>query len=448
MEESLDMGEYRQYGYRWVVLLLYGLILVAQALLWVSFAPIESDVQFALGMGSTAIRALALVGPLMFVFFGSYAGDLADRRGFKFAAALGAIICSVLGIIRAIVPHVIDSGTAQYWIFLVCQAVIGAAAVFIVTNMSKMPIKWFREKDRALGIGLATMFFYLGTAVGFQLVTTIASIPEDAADVGNKAVIQSGLNSVLTVFAIIMAVATILFILFTKEEPPTPSGPLPEEVKLGTMESLRRFLRSSVFRALATVSLIGYGIYMGLVVTMEKIITYHGSDFTTKFAASVASAVIIGGILGAAILPGFSEKIGLRKPFLILAGLVPIPMLFLIGYVGVKPVSIIAGALLGFFLLSALPVTFTISGEMEEIGPRLAGAAVGTLMAIGSIGSFVIPLLMEVFKTETAAGIPDYRWAILFLMALGVLAIVVVVIGVKETGPRAKGMRQSEAPQE
>jgi len=431
-----EAGEYRQYAYRWVVLLVYGIILVAQAVLWLSFAPIESDVQAALGMGSTAIRALALVGPLMFVFIGSYAGDLADRRGFKFAAGVGAVICSVMGIIRAVVPHVVDSGTVQYWIFLVCQAVTGAGGVFIVTNMSKMPIKWFREEDRALGIGLATMFFYLGTAAGYLLVTTIAGIPEDAAEVGNLAVIQNGLNRVLTTFAVIMAASTLLFFLLAREDPPTPSGPLPEEVKLGVMESLRRFMASSVFRALALVSLVGYGIYMGLAVTMEKIITFHG--FSTKFAASVATAMILGGIVGAATLPGFSERIGLRKPFLVLAGLVPIPMMFLMGFVGSKPVDLIAGALLGFFLLAALPVTFTITGEMEEIGPRLSGSAVGTLMAIGSIGSFAIPFLMEVFKRETAEGVLDYRWALVFLVALGALAIVVVLARVKETGPRAR----------
>lgn len=431
-----EAGEYRQYAYRWVVLLVYGIILVAQAVLWLSFAPIESDVQAALGMGSTAIRALALVGPLMFVFIGSYAGDLADRRGFKFAAGVGAVICSVMGIIRAVVPHVVNSGTVQYWIFLVCQAVTGAGGVFIVTNMSKMPIKWFREEDRALGIGLATMFFYLGTAAGYLLVTTIAGIPEDAAEVGNLAVIQNGLNRVLTTFAVIMAASTLLFFLLAREDPPTPSGPLPEEVKLGVMESLRRFMASSVFRALALVSLVGYGIYMGLAVTMEKIITFHG--FSTKFAASVATAMILGGIVGAATLPGVSERIGLRKPFLVLAGLVPIPMMFLMGFVGSKPVDLIAGALLGFFLLAALPVTFTITGEMEEIGPRLSGSAVGTLMAIGSIGSFAIPFLMEVFKRETAEGVLDYRWALVFLVALGALAIGVVVVWVKETGPRAR----------
>ncbi|WP_287152588.1 MFS transporter [Candidatus Solincola tengchongensis] len=441
MSEETAVEEYRQYGYRWVVLLVYGIILVAQAVLWLSFAPIESDVEKALGVGSTAIRALALVGPLMFVFIGSYAGDLADRRGFKFAAGVGAVICSVMGIIRAIVPHVVDSGTAQYWLFLVCQAITGAGGVFIVTNMSKMPIKWFREKDRALGIGLATMFFYLGTAAGYLLVTTIAGIPEDAAELGNLAVIQNGLNRVLTVFAVFMAVSTALFFLLAREDPPTPSGPMPEDVKLGVMESLRRFMGSSVFRALATVSLVGYGIYMGMAVTMEKIITFHG--FTAKFAASVATAMILGGILGAATLPGVSEKLGLRKPFLILAGLVPIPMMFLIGFVGSKPVDLVAGALLGFFLLAALPVTFTITGEMEDIGPRLAGSAAGTLMAIGSIGSFAIPFLMEAFKREairswSKEAVADYRWAIVFLAALGALAIAVVILWVKETGPRAR----------
>ncbi|RJP33765.1 MAG: MFS transporter [Actinobacteria bacterium] len=434
MENVSGVEEYQQYGYRWVVLLLYGVILIAQALLWVSFAPIETDVEGLLGVSSFAIRALALVGPLMFVFFGSYAGDLADRRGFKFAAGLGAIICSVFGIIRAIVPHVIDSGTAQYWIYLVCQAIIGAAAVFIVTNMSKMPIKWFREKDRALGIGLATMCFYLGTALGFPLVTGIAGIPESAA----ASVISAGLNRVLLIFAIVMAVATVLFILLAREDPPTPSGLLPEEVKLGTLEALRRFMRSRVFRALCVVSLLGYGIYMGLIVTMEKIITFHGG-LDKDFASFVAMGITIGGIVGAAIIPGVSEKIGLRKPFLILAGLIPIPMMFFIGFMGSKPLDIISAVLLGFFLLPALPVTFTIAGEMEEIGPRLAGAAVGTLMAIGSIGSVVIPALMEVFKTETAAGVPDYRWAILFLIALGVVAVTVVITAIKETGPRARG---------
>jgi len=432
MEENSGVGGYRTYGYRWVVLLAFGLVLCVQAFLWISFAPIESSVEKVFGVGSGLVRLLALVGPLMFVFFGSLAGDLADRRGFKFTVSLGAVVISLAGIFRAVVPHLGISGKGQYWIILVCQAVIGGGAVFILVNMSKMPIKWFLEEARAAAIGIVTVFFYLGSAVGIPLVTAIAGIPEGATDLS---VMSAGVNRVLTVFASVMAASTVLFIILAREEPPTPSGPVPEEQKLGVFAALGRFLGAPTFQALALVSLIGYGAFVGLTVTMEKIIGYHG--FSSSFASFVASALIIGGIIGAGILPGLSERIGLRKPFLILAAAVTVPMGFLIGFVGVKALNLAGAFFLGFFLLSALPVTFTIVGEMEEIGPLFAGSAVGTLMALGNIGSLVIPLGMEALK-RSAGETPDYRLSLVLLFVLAVLGMLVVIWRVKETGPRTR----------
>ncbi|MBC7229680.1 MAG: MFS transporter [Actinobacteria bacterium] len=432
MEENSGVGGYRTYGYRWVVLLAFGLVLCVQAFLWISFAPIESSVEKVFGVGSGLVRLLALVGPLMFVFLGSLAGDLADRRGFKFTVSLGAVAISLAGIFRAVVPHLGISGKGQYWIILVCQAAIGGGAVFILVNMSKMPIKWFLEEARAAAIGIVTVFFYLGSAVGIPLVTAIAGIPEGATDLS---VMSAGVNRVLTVFAAVMAASTVLFIILAREEPPTPSGPVPEEQKLGVFAALGRFLGAPTFQALALVSLIGYGAFVGLTVTMEKIIGYHG--FSSSFASFVASALIIGGIIGAGILPGLSERIGLRKPFLILAAAVTVPMGFLIGFVGVKALNLTGAFFLGFFLLSALPVTFTIVGEMEEIGPLFAGSAVGTLMALGNIGSLVIPLGMEALK-RSAGETPDYRLSLVLLFVLAVLGMLVVIWRVKETGPRTR----------
>jgi MFS family permease len=432
MEGNAGSEGYRQYGYRWIVLLAFGLVLCVQAFLWITFAPIESSVEQVFGVGSGLVRLLALVGPVMFVFLGSYAGDLSDRRGFKFAVSLGAVIIAAFGIIRAVVPHVIDSGTAQYWITLVCQAVIGAGAVFILVNMGKMPMKWFREENRATAIGLATLFFYLGTAIGVLLMPIIANIPEDSADV---ALMRAGVNRILWVTAAVMVVATVIFMLLSRESPPTPSGPVPEEARLGTWEALKRFMSLPTFRALALVSLIGYGTYVGLTVTMEKIIGFHG--FSSDFASWVASSITIGGLIGAATIPGLSEKMGLRKPFLILASLMVIPSAFLIGFVGLKAVDLGGALLLGFFLLPAQPITFTVVGEMKEIGPLFAGAAVGTLMAVGNIGSLIVPLAMEGLRRGTADN-PDYRIAIVLLLVLTAIALAAVILGVKETGPRTK----------
>lgn len=434
MQATAVAEEYQQYSYRWVVLLVYGLVLAVQAFLWISFAPIESSVEEVLGVSETLIRLLALVGPVMFVFLGSYAGDFSDRRGFKLAVSLGAVIITVFGIIRAVVPYVMDSGAAQYWVIFFCQAVIGGGAVFILVNLSKMPIKWFREENRATAIGLATVFFYLGTAIGLPLVTVLAGIPEETTDV---AVMSAGMNRVLWVTAAIMAVVTIIFIFFAREEPPTPSGSVPEEVKLGTWEAFKRFMSLPTFRTLGLISLIGYGVYIGLTVTMEKIIGYHG--FSSSFASMVAAAITIGGIIGAATIPGISEKIGLRKPFLIIAALVTLPTGLVIGYVGIQFLDVLSAFLLGLFLLPALPITFTIVGEMEEIGPLFAGAAVGTLMAVGNVGSLLVPMGMELFKREAEAGVTDYRLSIVFLGVLGVIGLIAVILWVSETGPRIRG---------
>jgi MFS family permease len=429
--------EYQVYGYRWVVTTVFGLILLVQAWLWISFAPIETQVEHALGVGTTAVRLLALVGPFMFIFVSTFAGSLSDNRGWKFSAGVGVAMLMVAGIVKAVTPHLISSGTGQYWVYFFMQILGGTGSAFALANLSKMPIKWYPEKQRALGNGLTTMMMYLGTAIGLPLVTIVANVKKEAP----QAVAQAGLNRVLMVVGISTVIAGVLFYVLAKEEPPTPAGPIPEAENIPLKESFPILMRSASFRALCVVSLAGYGIYIGLTVTMEKIIGFHG--FSTGFASIVAAVITLGGIIGAGLLPPYSEKVGLRKPFLILAGAVAIPTTLMIAYVGNKPLDVTSGMLLGFFLLPALPITFTMVGEMKEIGPRLAATAVGTLLAVGSIGSTFIPLLMEAFK-KTTNGLVDYRWGLVFLTALGVAALLAVIFFVKETGPR-KRLEEDEA---
>ncbi len=431
MEVSAISGEneYRVYGYRWVVTGVFGLILLVQAWLWISFAPIETQVQHALGMGTTAVRLLALVGPFMFIFVFAIAGSLADNRGWKFSVGVGVGMLMIAGVVKAVTPHVISSGAGQYWVYLFMQVLTGVGSAFALANLSKMPIKWYPEKQRALGNGLTTMMMYLGTAIGLPLVTMVADVEKNVP----RATAQAGLNRVLLVVGIATVVAGALFYLLAKEEPPTPAGPVPEAENISLRASFPMLMRSASFRAMCIVSLAGYGIYIGLTVTMEKIIGFHG--FSTGFASIVAAVITLGGIVGAGLLPSVSEKVGLRKPFLIIAGAVAIPTTLIIAYAGNKPIDVISGLILGFFLLPALPITFTMVGEMEEIGPRLAATAVGTLLAVGSIGSAFVPLLMEAFK-KTTRGDVDYRWGLVFLAALGAAALMAVIFFVKETGPR------------
>ncbi|MFH1150369.1 MAG: MFS transporter [Actinomycetota bacterium] len=424
---------YTKHGYRWTVLVVYGLVMCVQAFLWLSFAPIESSVQDVLGKSATMIGLLALVGPFMFIIVASPAGALSDRRGWRYATSIGVVMLIVAAAIKAVTPHVTGNTDVQYWVYLLMQVLGGTGAVFAMVNLSKMPIKWFPEKQRALANGLTTMSMYLGAAIGLPLVTAIAAIPEGAS----RATATAGLNRVLLVMAIIMGVVGVLFFLLSKEAPPTPAGPEPEVETLSLRETFPRFMRSAQFRVLCLVSLVGYGVYISLTVTMEKLMTYHG--FTTSFAAFVAAGITMGGIVGAAVIPGISEKVGLRKPFLILAAAPAIPGLLILAFVGSKPLALITGIIMGFCLLPALPVTFTIVGEMPDIGPKLAATAVGTLLAVGSIGSAFVPLLVRAMGRKQVGDVIDYRIALVLLAALTAVALALVIAYVKETGPKREG---------
>jgi len=91
-----EESDYKVYGYRWVVTAVFGLVLLVQAFLWLSFAPIESSVETALGVSATEVRLLALVGPFMFILVGTYAGTLGDSKGWKFSAGVGTVMLVII----------------------------------------------------------------------------------------------------------------------------------------------------------------------------------------------------------------------------------------------------------------------------------------------------------------------------------------------------------------
>jgi MFS family permease len=427
-------AEYQAYGYRWVVLSVYAAVLFIGGFLWLTFVPIETEVQRVLGVSAFQVRLLGLVGLFVSILLAPLAGSISDNSGFRFSVFIGLLITVVSGVVRAIIPHLTSSGHIQYWVYFFMQMLGGAGGIFVLVNLSKMPIKWFPEDQRATATGLAMVSALLGNGVALPIVVAVANIPEHAG----KAVIQAGLNRVLTFTALLPIVAGVLFLIFAREEPPTPSGPFPEEIKVRLRESMPKLLRSSTFLAIGFVSLIGYGVFQALTLTIEKVITFHGPEFTKNFASLVAMSITIGGIVGLIVLTQLSDRIGRRKPFLLAAAIVVIPCLVLIGIVSNKALNLVGAIIMGFFLLAALPISYTAVGELEEIGPMLAGTAVGVLTSIGDIGSVVIPALMEAVAIKKTAEVIDYRWAIFMFACLGVVALLGVVFWVKETGPKGR----------
>jgi len=413
-----------------VVLAAFGLVLFSQALLWLTFAPIETEVQTALGVGHFPVRLLALVDPLVFIVLAAWIGMLADRRGFRFTVTLGLGLIVPAAVGRAVAANLGLPGHTLYWILLAMQLIISAGACCCVVCIFQMPVKWFPESQRATATGLTSMSLLLGNAAVFPMAALIGQIPPSPST--HEAMMA--MSRVLDVFAIVVSVVALLFFALVRRdpEPPQMQGRLAP-----TRGVVRRLLALPDFRALSLIFFWGMGIYIALLITMEKLMSFHG--FSTEFAALVAGALTVGGIFGSAILPAISDRIGKRRPFILIPATTAIPLSVGIAFLPVRSLDIACAAALGFIMLAAQPVLFTMLGEMEDIGPQLAGTAVGVLFGLGSIGQVTIPLLIELFHRTSPSGTLDYRWSILIMAALGLAGFLVVIHTIPETGPGREG---------
>lgn len=413
-------------SYRWVVLAAFGLVLFSQALLWLTFAPIETEVQTALGIGHFPVRLLALVEPLTFIALATWIGMLADRRGFRFTVALGLGLMVPAAAARAVAADLGLPGHTLYWILLAMQLVISAGACCCVVCIFQMPVKWFPESQRASATGLTSMSLLLGNAAVFPMAALIGRLPPLPS--AHEAMMAMG--RVLDVFAIVVSVVALLFFALVRREPEAPSR---QGSLAPTRGVVRRLLALPDFRALALIFLWGMGIYIALLITMEKLMSFHG--FSTEFAALVAGALTVGGIFGSAILPAISDRIGRRRPFILMPAAIAIPLSAVLAFLPIRSLDLVCATVLGFIMLAAQPVLFTMLGEMEDVGPQLAGTAVGVLYGLGSIGQIVIPLLVELFHRTSPSGTLDYRWSMLVIAALGLAGFLFVIRNIPETGP-------------
>ena len=82
-------------------------------------------------------------------------------------------------------------------------------------------------------------------------------------------------------------------------------------------------------------------------------------------------------------------------------------------------------AVLGFFLLAALPVSIAIASEERTLGPQVASTAVGVMLMAGNLGGAAIVAAMGLLKD--AQGTFSGGVTLTVVLALVVVAIAATV---------------------
>ncbi len=392
----MTQPQFKLYPYRWVVLAVFMFINLTIQILWITYAPITGPAAAFYGVSDLQIGLLAMSFMIAFIPLSIPVSWLIDTYGFRLAVSIGAVMMGIFGIARGLAGD-------NYTLVLLSTIGIAAAQPFLLNAWTKVPANWFSIQERATAVGLVTLSNLIGTALGMLLTPIlIESLP---------------IPTVQLIFGAVAAFSAVLFLILAREKPATPPCPPGMEVRSLMLDGLKHALTVKYFWLYLAVSFIGMGIFNGLTTWVESMIRPRG--FTPTDAGTLGALMLVGGILGAVIIPPFSDKQRKRKRFLLLGMSLAIPGLVGLTFADSYPLLLVSAFSLGFFLVSTSPIGMQYASEITIPTPE--GTSNGLLQLFGQ-ASVIFVYIMEAMKTSDGSFTPA------LLLAIGLMVLNVILI--------------------
>ncbi|HEV8711937.1 MAG TPA: MFS transporter [Candidatus Binatia bacterium] len=392
-------------SYRWWVLINTFLIFaVAFGMGWTYIVMLVPPILQELGLNiadwGTLWSAISL-GTVLFAIIG---GVLGDRFGIRLTVGLGVFF---MGGFLAVRGTASSFATLYAWMFL-----FGIALAVTFANVPKALGMWFPPEE----FGMANGVTQAGYGAGAGLATVLTPLVVD---------LLGGWRNLTYLLGILTMGLGLLWTCTVRDR----SAPVPDAgTRVGVGKALKQVLLVKDVWIVAGCYLLFLGGYIGLIGYAP---TYFVSvqGMSAPAAGAVLSIVMWAFVAGTFILPTLSDRVGLRKIFYFSGMLLTGICIFLAA--SALGTSLWIVAVLWGFLAGAAPIAFVVPLEMKEVGPTLAGSALGVAATAGYLGGFVAPpICMSLASVTPAAG---------FAFGGGCFALsAFLFLLLKETGPRVR----------
>jgi len=367
----MEKSRVRVYGYRWIMLVAFMLVIAANQLLWITFAPITGDAARFYGVSDLAIGLLSMIFMIVFIIASIPASWVIDTYGIRIGVGIGAALTGLFGLLRGLFA-------ADYTGVLIAQAGIAVGQPFVLNAIAKIAGRWFPLNERATAAGMGTLAVYLGIFVGLALTPFL--------------VLRSSIATTLMVYGAFSAAIAILFFVLARERPPTPVG---EEARSLVFDGYKRLFRQREFILLLILFFIGLGVFNAVTTWIEEIVRPRG--FSIDQAGLVGGLMVLGGVVGAIVIPPLSDRMRRRVPFIILALAGAIPGLIGITFATSYSLLLASAFVLGAFLLSSGPLGFQYAAEVTYPAPE--GTSNGLLLLAGQVSGIAFIIGMDALKS-------------------------------------------------
>ena len=392
----MEQTGFKVYGYRWIVLLAFMSVVAINQLLWITFAPITSSAARYYGVSDLSIGLLSMSFMIVYIVVSIPASWAIDTYGIRVAVGIGAALTGLFGLARGL-------AAPNYTLVLISQIGIAIGQPFILNAVTKVAARWFPLQERATAAGLGSLAMYLGIIGGMVLTPYLA--------------LRSGIAGTLVAYGSVAAALAVVFFALARERPPTPPCPPDQEARSMVFDGLKHILRRRDFILLMVIFFVGLGVFNGVTTWIEDIVRPRG--FSTTQAGIIGGLMVVGGVVGALVLPSLSDRYRKRTPFMVLA---LVGATLGLGGIAVAPsygLLLTSAFVMGFFLLSAGPIGFQYGAEITYPAPE--GTSNGLLLLMGQISGIVIIFGMDAFRSPATSAMTPSLVVLIGLMVLSLL---------------------------
>lgn len=389
------MNNYYKYPKsRWFMLSLFMLITIIVELQWLTHAPIARVAEKFYGdqlhqYTWLNIDSIALVYMIVFLVLCLPASYIIDTYGIKKGIGIGAILTILGALIKGF-------GANSLLIVFIGQFILAMAQPFILNAVTAFSARWFPLGERAMVAGFLALAQYIGILVVMIITPLLVESSVNSSNYGD------GINHMLMIYMIPSIVSGILVLLFFKEKPVD----LPFDIKNERL-SFKKGIANMFKLKDAILIIILFTIGLGIFNSVSSMVDAIAANLKIVDSDGLIGGImIVGGIIGAIIIPFLSDYYKKRKLFLVLCMAGVIPSIIGLAYAieiseflqltaeNTYTLALISSFLLGMCIMSAGPIGFQYTAEITAPTPE--STSQGILLLVGQFSGIAMVTIMSI----------------------------------------------------
>ena len=423
IQEELSMQKSHRSAvfYAWFVCGLGALFYCYEYILRIAPSGFTGSLMTTYGLNGTGLGTL--VGMYYFAYTPMQlpVGILMDRFGPRLLLTLASLGCAIGAFLFA--------ATDIFWVAAVGRFLVGLSSAFAFVGVLKLASIWLPADRFGFIAGLTTTLGMVGAMVGTNLIVVLT-----------QAMSWQVITFASAGFGILLAI-----IIWSMVRNIRPQMRVEEEHQKVEWTHIFKDLKTAMSQRQIWLSgMVGCFYYIPTSVFAELFgVPYleQARGFSPDSAAFAVSMIFLGWAIGGPVVGLWSDRMKLRKPLVILGGLVAA---VLIGFALLLPNLTFMMAAMVFFLFgvfsSAENITFAIARESSS--PKIAGTAVAVNNMLVMLGGMVLqPVVGKLLDQHWTGSMMnghrvfsngDYMHA-LMLMPVGLLIGAVLTFFIRET---------------